>query len=531
MKSTFLLYFIIIFINSCRFYAYRCGADSMKLTPHIINNDKINTKINRRLSTEYTPIKIVIDYTQLSSQISPQQLDYYKEIFTEVTNYFNSLLNVQHDKIRLNKEIVKKSCDIDSVGNGVNNYLYDNDVVIFPYIDNSFDEDILAAASVCLVLNNNKPVGGIVGLNRDFTMSYFDSKEYMEMILLHELTHVLVFSPYFFESLNLKITETRNGKSYFYINSPKVLEKAKIHFNCENIKGIQLEDQGGEGTIGAHWESRYMLGDYMISSDYTEIVISEITLALFEDSGFYQVNYYTGGLFRFGKNQGCAFLEESCINNQYKTQFPNEFCFQQGKNFCGSSHISKGVCFIKRYQNELEELYQYFSDDYIGGGFLYTNYCPISYFQINTDPIEQSYYYPGHCKYGYAKYFGEKIGSNSLCFESSLKKKSVSTNTEEKSVCYEIECDKFEKQIIIKIEELKVICPGYSKKLKDPDGFLGEINCPDYNLVCSSKIQCNDMLDCINKKSIGLRSTYFYIKSNKMSINYFLYFLIIVYLL
>ena len=239
----------------------------MKLTPHIINNDKINTKINRRLSTEYTPIKIVIDYTQLSSQISPQQLDYYKEIFTEVTNYFNSLLNVQHDKIRLNKEIVKKSCDIDSVGNGVNNYLYDNDVVIFPYIDNSFDEDILAAASVCLVLNNNKPVGGIVGLNRDFTMSYFDSKEYMEMILLHELTHVLVFSPYFFESLNLKITETRNGKSYFYINSPKVLEKAKIHFNCENIKGIQLEDQGGEGTIGAHWESRYMLGDYMISSD------------------------------------------------------------------------------------------------------------------------------------------------------------------------------------------------------------------------------------------------------------------------
>ena len=40
-----------------------------------------------------------------------------------------------------------------------------------------------------------------------------------------------------------------------------------------------------------------MLGDYMISSDYIEIIISDITLAYFEDTGFYKVNYYTGGLF------------------------------------------------------------------------------------------------------------------------------------------------------------------------------------------------------------------------------------------
>ena len=45
-----------------------------------------------------------------------------------------------------------------------------------------------------------------------------------------------------------------------------------------------------------------MLGDYMIGADYGETVISEITLAVFEDSGWYKVNYYTGGLFRYGKN-------------------------------------------------------------------------------------------------------------------------------------------------------------------------------------------------------------------------------------
>ena len=35
-----------------------------------------------------------------------------------------------------------------------------------------------------------------------------------------------------------------------------------------------------------------------------EMAISEFTLSFLEDSGWYKANYYTGGLFRFGKNQG-----------------------------------------------------------------------------------------------------------------------------------------------------------------------------------------------------------------------------------
>ena len=51
-----------------------------------------------------------------------------------------------------------------------------------------------------------------------------------------------------------------------------------------------------------------MLSDYIIYTDYLDLVISDITLALFEDSGFYKVNYYSGGLFKFGKNKGCSFF-------------------------------------------------------------------------------------------------------------------------------------------------------------------------------------------------------------------------------
>ena len=103
-----------------------------------------------------------------------------------------------------------------------------------------------------------------------------------------------------------------------------------------------MENQGGKGSVGSHWEARYMLGDYMISTDYSEIVISDITLAYFEDTGFYKVNYYTGGLFRFGKNKGCSFLEEECVSNDGElTLFPNEFCTKPGAYFCGSSHLSR----------------------------------------------------------------------------------------------------------------------------------------------------------------------------------------------
>ena len=37
--------------------------------------------------------------------------------------------------------------------------------------------------------------------------------------------------------------------------------------------------------------------------------------------------------------------------------------------------------------------------------------------------------------------------------------------------------------------------------MNKPNGFNGQIKCPDYNLVCTSKTWCNELFDCIDKKS------------------------------
>ena len=526
MKSYFIFLFLYLSQNFYFSYEHRCGVDLMKTKPFKISEKKYK----RRLSSEYSPIKIKVDYTQLQRQV-PSNINYYKERFTNVINYISSLLSVQHINVALDDEDINIQCT-DTFGNNVETWLYENDLVLFPYIDYNFDDDILAAAAACLILNNYRPVGGLIGINNNvLTNKKEDINVYFEMLLLHELSHVLGFHPYFFENLKLMNKETINGFEYTFINSEKVLEKAKIHFNCPNVKGIQLEDQGGEGSAGSHWEARYMLGDYMISTDYPEVVISDITLALFEDLGFYKANYYTGGLFRFGKNQGCSFLEDKCIKNG-EINYPNEFCAEPNKPFCGSSHISRGLCLIGEYTEEIDSRYRYFEDNHIGGFFSSANYCPVS--QTSSSIYNKvKYNYPGNCQYGQKLYSSMKevIGSNSLCFESSLVPSTISNIPDLQSVCYEIECNKFKKEINIKIGSSKVVCPGERTTLTNIDGFTGSIQCPEYNLVCSSEIPCNDMIDCINKKSTSKRSTYLYLEGNILgNSNIFILFLLYLFL-
>jgi hypothetical protein len=245
-----------------------------------------------------------------------------------------------------------------------------------------------------------------------------------------------------------------------------------------------------------------MLGDYMISSDYSDNVISDITLALFEDSGIYKVNYYSGGLFKFGKNIGCSFFEKKCIEGGV-TDFPEEFCTIQNQQFCSRSKTVKGQCLIQEIEETIPERYRYFEDDDLGG-FSAANFCPVSF--INKQTTD---YYPGSCKVGASTLtteYGEEIGDSSFCFMSSLLPSSSNLNTNERSICYKVECDNEKKQIIVNVGNNKVACPSDGGRVESPSGFKGNIECPNYYEICGQETEiegdiCNDIFDCINKKA------------------------------
>jgi len=50
----------------------------------------------------------------------------------------------------------------------------------------------------------------------------------------------------------------------------------------------------------------------MIADDADNIIISKISLALFEDSGWYGVDYSYAEEMFWGKNEGCAFVNDTC---------------------------------------------------------------------------------------------------------------------------------------------------------------------------------------------------------------------------
>lgn len=73
-------------------------------------------------------------------------------------------------------------------------------------------------------------------------------------------------------------------------------------------------------------------------------VFSEFTLALFEDMGYYKVNYSIAEPLKFGKNKGCTFIKESC-----KMWKGSKDYFCEGEDHCSYDLKDKSQCLLRTY--------------------------------------------------------------------------------------------------------------------------------------------------------------------------------------
>jgi len=240
--------------------------------------------------------------------------------------------------------------------------------------------------------------------------------------------------------------------------------------------------------------------DYMIGDSYGENLISEITLALLEDSGWYKVDYEMANMFHWGQNKGCAFFEEKCISKSpdklnYLTKFKNEFCVDFNKPICSIDHVFRANCKTEKHDS-LPEYDRYFDDPKLGGSDPLTDYCPI--------PIEEkndNTYYGGSCRVGTqngAENF-EKICPECACFMSSLKENSIrkyrflqnkfilNNNSENlRASCHEFKCEG--DSLTVQIGDKSFPCNSQGET-KIP-GYNGYIICPDKDLLCDRKFKC-----------------------------------------
>lgn len=212
----------------------------------------------------------------------------------------------------------------------------DYDLVIFFKIDHELDaqgSSIIAYAGACEKHPiTGRPISGSVTFNYKFVKHYDKSKPYpviqktdfLFTTGIHELYHAMGFSSNLFEEFvdshgklrgkeNVIITDSTGPFSHL-IKTPKVLEHARKHFNNPNLEGVPVEDQGGAGSKGSHWERIAIGNEVMVAASQYNGALSEFTLRLFEDSGWYQINYEMTEPHHWGKEQTNLLTQNDVCN-------------------------------------------------------------------------------------------------------------------------------------------------------------------------------------------------------------------------
>ena len=376
------LFLLLIFINIYELSLEFCGADKLKIKPKPLKLNKINKMKLADSTTSYSPISIGFDFSNFikPSTMSSEIFSTIKETLFETANEFRKFLQIQHEDLEFSysKEILEVLCYVDNVGSNYRNYLKTYDIIIFVMLDDNtlLSEYTLAAAGPCITTleERPRPIAGVLYINENIDFDLKNTKLYLKSVLLHEITHALMFNNDILYKLNIIETDG----SVTYITSSVVLNAVKKYFGCNSISRFPLENQGGSGSAGSHWEARYMLGDYMNAHDYLGAVMSDITLALFEATGYYKTKPYSGGLFKFGKNAGCDFFNKTCIEED--KPITSDFCDIPDGPMCTSSRNIKAECYIndREYWNSTARV-QYFKNHPYWEGFPYAAYCPVAF--------------------------------------------------------------------------------------------------------------------------------------------------------
>ena len=408
------------------------------LQKKIINSPKRNlVQENQKRKRK---LRIFIDDTYMKSQ-NNGKYSVVINALTNAANYWSKILKVKRLDFKLTKNMFA-SCllkqyhpDLDE------NKGIEADLIIFPFFIAINPSSYFALSDYCAIEGSTlRPIGGIIQINTNINTSKRHSDLFFTHLFMHELSHIFGFSYDNFEPFI--ITKTINGRTRNLLASLKVIEAAKRHFNCQNLEGVELEDDGFEYSKFQHWESRIMNGDLMVSLvDRIDVTISEITLAFFEDLGYYETKTYTGGLFRTGKGRGCSFLTSNC--GSYNQIFSNDFSYNVNKIGCSPTRLSYG-CYIKE-------------TDYADNCPIITKNCNFDYSNYNED------YFPSSCTMGSSLSifyeYGGKISENSICI---LTKASASgTGNSGKpfqAICAKATCTKNYLYLTLD-ENNSVVCP------------------------------------------------------------------------
>ena len=362
----------------------------------------------------------------------------------------------------------------------------------------------LASAVYCTRSSStdNRPTSGNINVCPETLARAMKSdKEFYSFVdtLTHEMFHLVGFNPGLFPDFvdesgrgvgQVVFTTTEGGT--VALVSPNVLRRAREHFGCADMTSVPLEPNGGEGTAGGHW-SRTLFGDREVMVSTIAIqrsVVSDMTLAVIEDTGWFQVDYDRGlvGDFDFGAGMGCALVD------QCQSRPSRFYCTAEDlskTSLCSPNFYSVGSC--------------------SSGDFAGDSACPIVKSFGNMICRQAAAGSLGYDPNEWAQSYGESsrclpIASDPPSWESGNRFQYTSIELGDSAGCFNVRCDDKRERIFVSVEEgreaecrqggfieaseLKsTIMKGRIGPCPAPKEFCKNLGCPN---DCSTNGDCQD---------------------------------------
>jgi hypothetical protein len=316
----------------------------------------------------------------------------------------------------------------------------------------------------------------------------FDSLSWEERfgLAMHQIAHVLAYDfqlvPFYLNEMGEEYGSdevvgytTRRNSQKTYIKTPKVLKYSKMAFQCLSLYGLETSLFGGSSSI--NWEARVMKNDFMSAGfNKTYVIFSKISLALFEDSGWYQVDYEYGSDVTWGAQRGCGFVLSPCVENSVPAF--EEFCNSSNSiSLCDHTHTFKGTCSLTRMSQAVPAEYQYFNDPYLAGDDAFSDFCPYVVDQDSGSCLDIG---EKSVKINKDEY-GEASGPGTKCLEGTYVNQLSNKAAHMHAACHKVTCQ----------GNVAVIHVGGQVVFCDPSGgqvairgFDGYLFCPNSNILC-----------------------------------------------
>eukprot|EP00892_Ulva_mutabilis_P006259 jgi/Ulvmu1/4004/UM186_0004.1 len=197
-------------------------------------------------------------------------------------------------------------------------------------------------------------------------------------VMVHELVHILGMTERLFKSYpgypdGFPVTRSRMGGSppQTVVSSPQVTAYVREFFDCPDLAGAAFEDGEGFGVTPAHWESqrfdvRLMTADMGSRNSrrmhYNSPVLTDLTLALLQDTNWYDVIYGSSGFSSWGYKGGCAFARGTAEEVAADERGAQYLCTEESSlpftffGDCFHDHSGSGTCQTLSFASGIEVL-------------------------------------------------------------------------------------------------------------------------------------------------------------------------------